>query len=125
MKHSPDQIKARLRSHLNSEVSTEPVPLTPDLVMSLRRRLPEEKREEAYILVDSKAYQAFLEIDSLLVDAFDSTTSLKEIEAGHLGVLYGMDVLTDAFYLERFLPSGRVYVMASDGTEGYGSATLP
>lgn len=126
MQYTPQQINEALQSHCNSEVSTEPQALTTQLLMSLRSRLPEAKRATACILIDSKAYAVFIHDDDL-VAMFDPISLHAAVAAGHMGVLLGMDMFTDSFHPpgEKILPPNRVYVMAADGTEGYGSATLP
>lgn len=125
MQLTAEQINARLEAHRNSEVFTEPATLNAELLMDLRGRLPEEKRASACILIDSKAYQVFIHDDDLL-NLFDPISLHTAVAAGHLGVLFGMDMLTDAFHYPdtKVLPVGRVYVMAADGEEGYGAAVI-
>lgn len=125
MQFTAEQINAHLEAHRNSEVSTEPVTLSARLLMDLRGRLPEEKRAGACILIDSKAYQVFVHDDDLL-NLFDPISLHAAVAAGHLGVLFGMDMFTDAFHYpdKKVLPAGRVYVMAADGGEGYGAAVI-
>lgn len=125
MQFTAEQIKDKLESHLNSEVSVAPVALNTELVSSLRNSLPRDKRDTAYMLMDVRAYSAFVHDDDLLL-LFNPVSSHEGVMAGHLGTLMGMDVFTDAVFCaeQKVLPEYRIYVMASDGSEGYGSAVL-
>ena len=123
MQYSPEEINAKLETHRNSEVYTEPSTLNTELVASLRNRLPRDKRDAAYVLLDIRAYNAFVHDDDLLL-LFDPVLYHDAVIAGHFGTLMGMDVFTDAVYSpdQRVLSECRIYVMAEDGSEGYGSA---
>jgi hypothetical protein len=121
-----EEVKAKLESHSSSEVSTIPVTLNSELVSSLRNRLPRDKRDTAYVLLDIRAYNAFVHDDDLLL-LFDPVPYHEAVIAGHFGTLMGMDMFTDGIYNpdQRILPAHRIYIMAADGSEGYGSAVKP
>jgi hypothetical protein len=126
MQYSPEEIKAKLESHCNSEVSTVPVTLNSELVSALRNKLPRDKRDTAYVLLDIRAYNALVHDDDLLL-LFDPVPQHEAVMAGHFGALMGMDMFTDGIYNpdQRILPVHRIYVIAADGSEGYGSAVKP
>lgn len=125
MAYTKEEVKACLESHTNSQVFTKPEALDAALLQKLHNMLPAEKRHDARVLLDSQAYLAFIHNDDL-VALFDPNSMHAATAAGHMGVLLGMDVLTDSFYppATKILPQGRIYVMTADGSTGYGSAVL-
>jgi hypothetical protein len=97
----------------------EPRRLTAELLVELHRDMPDAQRVGAYMLIDAGSYQRLMGNNDLIV-LLDPATKYERVLQGHLGVLLGMDVNTDAYRLpeQRVLPTNRVIVMAGDSSTG-------
>lgn len=51
---------------------------------------------------------------------WDKTPTLRELEAGVLGFILGLDVYTDSTRAVNVLPNRMIYVMSKDGQVGVG-----
>lgn len=74
----------------------------------------------AYALIDGGAWTHLIG-DSQTCQCLDPVARHKQILAGHMGVLFGMNIYTDAYRLpeEMVLPKNSLTVMSEDGSKGY------
>jgi hypothetical protein len=73
-----------------------------------------------YIAVSCGAWPKIIS-DSQAASCIDHVTSRSRVLAGHMGVLFGVDIFTDAYYHPELQVLARdlMYVMSADGAKGY------
>lgn len=90
------------------------------LIASMLQALP--VRKGGYVVLNSKAWACAVG-DTSTVAVLDPTSRRTAVLAGHLGVMFGIEVFTDCYYSaeDRILPEdcARMYVMSADGSTGY------
>lgn len=93
-----------------------PLPLSMHLVALMRQSV---NHAGSYMLVGAEAWTK-LTADKQFMSLTDHFTRLSSVMAGRFGVMYGMEIYTDAYYLPemRSLASNSLTIMAPDGTSG-------
>lgn len=109
-------ISALIDTHVHATLGAMfPVPMSAHLLASMHK----EMGPRAYVLIDSEAWSKFVSAAEIL-GCLDPCCRVSDVFAGHVGVLYGVSVYTDAYYDKemRSLPKNTLTVMSEDGTRG-------
>jgi len=124
-KRDPD-IDLKIAAHPNAVTHAGPVPLTPELIVKLMEEVgtPESnphRRQGAYMLIGAQAW-GYLLAHPELARLIESVARYESLLKGHLGFLLGLEIYSDAFRhpAEKVLPTNVIYVMAGDGSIGFG-----
>jgi hypothetical protein len=89
------------------------IPLSPTLIANMRSAITDKVIPVTHIILGS-ALLSKMVVDPSFSMLFDPTSRREDLLSGFLGVLLGMDVLTDAYFApeERLLPKDFCAVIA-------------